>query len=433
MSAEEVRIQGNSVSALAEEFGTPLFVYDADVLEQTYCELRGQLPDPVDIFFSLKANPNISVCGFLNSQGAGAEVSSYVELTTALKAGAAAEDIIFLGPGKDLRELTACLDAGIHAVVVESLDELRQLDALMAERGGGECPVLLRVNPAFGTKGSGLAMGGKPRQFGIDEAELRRSKSALAELRHVRVKGVHAYMGTRFLHHEDVVHNTRQILATAEDLAGQLGFPLETVDFGGGLGVAYFDNETDLDIGALGEGMREAVAPFAERNPKCRLIMELGRYLTAMAGTYVVRARYVKESMGEAFVVADGGTNHHMAAVGVGSFVKRNFPVRHLNRPTDPPARRYSLTGPLCTPNDVVAKKVELPEVKPGDLLGVERSGAYGPTASPGLFLSHGYPAEVMVHRGRARLVRERDTTEDLLSKQHLIDFGASHGSDESP
>src|SRR4051812_5615125 len=118
MSAEEVRIQGNSVSALAEEFGTPLFVYDADVLEQTYCELRGQLPDPVDIFFSLKANPNISVCGFLNSQGAGAEVSSYVELTTALKAGAAAEDIIFLGPGKDLRELTACLDAGIHAVVV---------------------------------------------------------------------------------------------------------------------------------------------------------------------------------------------------------------------------------------------------------------------------------------------------------------------------
>ncbi|MEU9606670.1 type III PLP-dependent enzyme [Streptomyces sp. NPDC048057] len=423
MSTEDVRIQGNSVADLAEEFGTPLFVYDAGVLERTYSELRDQLPDPVDIFFSLKANPNISVCGYLNSQGAGAEVSSYAELITALRAGVDPQDIIFVGPGKDERELTACVESGIHAVVCESLQEVRQLDAVAVARGDGPVPVLLRVNPSFDTKGSGLAMGGKPRQFGIDEEELRRSRSELAHLRKTKIKGFHAYMGTRFLNHEDVLHNTREILATSEDLAAQLGFPLEAVDFGGGLGIAYFDNEHDLDLTALGEGMREAVAPFAQRNPRCRLIMELGRFLTAMAGMYVVRARYVKESKGELFVVADGGTNHHMAAVGVGSFVKRNFPVAHLGRPGDRPTHRYTLTGPLCTPNDVVAKKVELPEVKAGDLIGVERSGAYGPTASPGLFLSHGYPAEVMVVNGRAHVVRERDLAEDLLAKQHLIDF----------
>jgi diaminopimelate decarboxylase len=156
------------------------------------------------------------------------------------------------------------------------------------------------------------------------------------------------------------------------------------------------------------------------------MIMELGRFLTATAGTYVVRARYVKESMGESFVVADGGTNHHMAAVGVGSFVKRNFPVRHLENRAAGASRPYSVTGPLCTPNDVVAKKVRLPEVRPGDLLAVERSGAYGPTASPGLFLSHGFPAEVLVHGGRAHLIRERDTTEDLLAKQRLVDLRAA-------
>lgn len=423
MSAEGSQVQGISFKDLAEEFGTPLFVYDADVLEGTFRELRGLLPEAVDIFFSLKANPNISVCALLGARGAGAEVSSYAELVTALRAGVAPRDIIFLGPGKDQRELEACVEAGIHAVVCESLAELRQLDSLAARRGGGQVPVVLRVNPSFSTKGSGLAMGGKPRQFGIDEEELRGAKSELAELHHIRVRGVHAYMGTRFLHHEDVVRNTREVLSAAEDLAGRLGFPLETVDFGGGLGVAYFDNEEDLDLTALGAGMRDAIAPFAERNPRCRLIIELGRFLTATAGTYAVRARYVKESRGETFVVADGGTNHHMAAVGVGSFVKRNFPVVHLGRPDEPPARRYTLTGPLCTPNDVVAKKVELPEVRPGDLLGVERSGAYGPTASPGLFLSHGYPAEVIVHRGRAHLVRERDTTEDLLSRQRLVDF----------
>lgn len=416
------------MSALAEEFGTPLFVYDADILEGTYRKLRGVLPASVDVFYSLKANPNVSVCALLNWLGTGAEVSSYAELATALRAGVAPQDIIFLGPGKDERELTACIEAGIRAVVCESLDELDRLDSLLAMAGRDEFPVLLRVNPAFGSKGSGLAMGGKPRQFGIDEAQLRDSKHRLAALHNIRLNGVHAYMGTRFLNHEDIVHNTRQILATAEDLAGQLGFPLETVDFGGGLGVAYFDNEKDLDLAALGTGLAGVLSSFSERNPHCRMIMELGRFLTATAGTYIVRARYVKDSMGESFVVADGGTNHHMAAVGIGSFVKRNFPIRHLGNRADGELRPYTVTGPLCTPNDVVAKKVQLPEVRPGDLLAVERSGAYGPTASPGLFLSHGFPAEVMVHRGRAHLIRERDSTEDLLAKQHLVDFRAASG-----
>lgn len=182
-------------------------------------------PCGADIFYSLKANPNISVCALLNSFGTGAEVSSYAELATALRAGVHPGDIIFLGPGKDERELTACVEADIHAIVCESLDELDLLDSLLAAAGRDDFPVLLRVNPAFDSKGSGLAMGGKPRQFGIDEAELRGSKHRLAALRNVRVKGVHAYMGTRFLNHEDVVENTRRILANAEDLAGQLGFP----------------------------------------------------------------------------------------------------------------------------------------------------------------------------------------------------------------
>jgi diaminopimelate decarboxylase len=423
MSVEDVHIQGRSVSDIADEFGTPLFVYDTDVLARTYRELRGVLPEQIEVFFSLKANPNVSVCAFLSSLGVGAEVSSYTELMTALRAGVAPRDIIFLGPGKDLHDLTASVESDIHALICESIDEVHQLDSLAGELGVGQFPVMLRVNPSFTTKGSGLAMGGKPRQFGIDQEVLHRSKKVLAELRHVRVIGMHAYMGTRFLSHPDVVHNTGKILAVAEELAGELGIPLETVDIGGGLGIAYFDNEEDLDLAGLGTGMRNVIDPFAQRHPKCRIIMELGRYLTALAGTYVVRARYVKESMGESFVVADGGTNHHMAAVGIGSFVKRNFPMRHLNRPDEPPVRSYSVTGPLCTPNDVVAKKVALPEVRPGDLLGVERSGAYGPTASPGLFLSHGFPAEVIVHQGRTMLVRERDTTADLLAKQRLVEF----------
>ncbi|MER0427718.1 type III PLP-dependent enzyme [Streptomyces microflavus] len=416
-------MQGVTLAAIAEEFGTPLFVYDGQVLSGTLGGLKDVLPTGVDVLYSLKANPNISVCALLNRAGAGAEVSSTAELMTALRAGVDPEDIVFLGPGKTRADLAACLDAGIHAVVCESFAELRMLDAVAAGRGGGPARVLLRVNPAFHSKGSGLAMGGKPRQFGIDEEQVRACRPLLDELHHVEVAGFHAYMGTRFLDHEDIVANTGKILAMAESLAADLRIDLATVDFGGGLGVAYFENEKDLDTDALGKGLSDPVTAFRDRHPGCRLIMEIGRFLTARAGTYVTRALYVKESLGESFVVADGGTNHHMAAVGIGSFVKRNFPVRHLGRPQARAGRSYTITGPLCTPNDTLAKRASLPEVVPGDLLGVERSGAYGPTASPGLFLSHGYPAEILVHQGRARLVRERDTPEDLIARQYLIEF----------
>lgn len=426
-------VQGAPISAIAEEFGTPLYVYDAEVLTGTYTHLRNTLHPALEVYFSLKANPNVSVCRELVRLGAGAEVSSAVELSTAARAGASPENTIFLGPGKSDAELLACVraervfegssgQARIRAVVVESGNELRRLDRIAREQAVGPVDVLLRVNPAFGGKGSGLAMGGKPRQFGIDEEEVPVAVTSAGELPGVRVRGLHAYMGTRILDPDDVVHNTRGILAMAERLHDDCGVELETVDIGGGLGVAYFDNEKDLDPGVLTSGVNAVVEEFASRHPDTRLIMESGRYLVALAGTYVVRVRDVKRSRGENFVVADGGTNHHMAAVGIGSFVKRNFPIRSLTRADEPARMSCTVTGPLCTPGDVVGKRVALPEVAVGDLLGVDRSGAYGPTASPVQFLSHGYPAEVLVRAGVAHLVRGRDTIDDLLGRQLLVE-----------
>ncbi|WP_017596052.1 type III PLP-dependent enzyme domain-containing protein [Nocardiopsis potens] len=424
-AAEEWRVQGVPASELARAFGTPLFVYDANALEAVYNGLRERLDPAIDILYSLKANPNVSVCSYLASLGAGAEVSSAVELRTALWAGVPPERIVYLGPGKTRRELEECVRAGVGAVVCESLEELRELDRIAAGSGDREVPVLLRVNPEFHTKGSGLAMGGKPRQFGIDAGALRTAGGPIAGLRRARVQGFHVYMGTRFLDAEDIVHNTEQILGTAAELAEVLGIELKAVDFGGGFGVAYFDNETDPDPDTLASGINRAARGFLRDHPGCRLINELGRYLTATCGVYMVRALYVKESMGERFVVADGGTNHHMAAVGIGSFVKRNFPMRMLSPRRPGETGTYTVTGPLCTPNDVLGRRVVLPPVAPGDLLGVERSGAYGPSASPGLFLSHGFPGEVLVHDGTPHLVRLPDRGDDLLARQRLVDFTA--------
>ncbi|WP_028648148.1 type III PLP-dependent enzyme [Nocardiopsis sp. CNT312] len=415
--SEQHRIQGIAVTELAERFGTPLYVYDGEELERTYRRIREPLHPAVEILYSLKANPNLSVCSLLGGLGAGAEVSSAAELAVARKAGIAPSDTIFLGPGKSEGEISEALADGVHSLICESYGELDLIDGIARDMGI-TAPVALRVNPVEAARGAGLRMGGKPRQFGIDEGLLMSDPGLADRYGSIRLMGVHAYLGTRILDAGTVVENTRQILGMAQRLSERLGFPLELVDFGGGIGVAYFSGESDPDIEVLARGVNDAVGEFREQHPESRVFMELGRYLTGSAGLYVARVRYVKESMGQLFAVADGGTNHHMAAVGIGSFAKRNFPMSVLNRAQEPADGKWNVTGPLCTPNDTLGKNVELPRVEVGDLIGVHRSGAYGPTASPTRFLSHGYPAEVLVHQGTPLLVHERESVADILDRQ---------------
>jgi diaminopimelate decarboxylase len=423
--SESHAVQGIAVTELAERFGTPLYIYDGEIISRQYRGLRDRLHPQVEIFYSLKANPNISVCALLHSMGARAEVSSLTELITAQRAGVPADQIMFLGPGKGRAEITACLKEDI-TVICESLGELALIGEVAAGLGT-TARVLLRINPSFAVKGGGLTMGGKPRQFGIDEEALAAAPDIAGRHPSVRLCGFQAYMGTRFLTEDVVVENTERILELAERLSQRLAVPLEVVDVGGGLGVAYFAGERDLDPAVLTERLNPVFDRFRDRHPQTRLVLELGRYLVGHSGLYAVEVRYVKESMGERFAVADGGTNHHMAAVGIGSFVKRNFPMRLLNRDGGAATAKWNVTGPLCTPNDTIGKAIELPEdLRPGDIVGVERSGAYGPTASPVYFLSHGYPAEVLVHSGQARLIRARDDAESMLAAQILHDFRAT-------
>jgi diaminopimelate decarboxylase len=411
-------------TGLAEQYGTPTYVYEGDWLIENLTHLRAALHPALEVFYSLKSNPNRGVYDVLRSAGARAEVSSLAELRTVLEAGTTPDDVIFLGPGKSGPEIDACVEAGIYAIVCESFAELELIDRAAQLRGVRQ-RVLLRVNPAVPIGGSRLTMGGKPRQFGIDEAAVLAAGPAAADFRHADVAGVQVYMGTRILETDVVVKNTAYVLDLAERIAQATGIRLDAVDIGGGLGVAYFEGEHDPDLAALAKDLNPLIDRFAAAHPDTRLLLESGRYLAACCGTYLMRVRYVKESMGENFAVTDGGTHHHMAAVGIGSFVKRNFPIELLAEAPDrtgpardEPAGRWNIAGPLCTPNDVVAKGVALPRLEPGDLLGVRRSGAYGPSASPGRFLSHGFPAEVVLLRGTSYLVRSRDTVDDVLAKQ---------------
>ncbi|WP_160036765.1 diaminopimelate decarboxylase [Paenibacillus sp. An7] len=419
--SQEYTVQNHTISSIASKFGTPFYLYDANILEEVYLELRQAIHDSVEIFYSLKANPNISIYNYLRNLGACAEVCSHSELLTSIKAGTSPENIIFLGPGKSEKEIRACLQHNIYAIVCESFQELEIVNDL-AQKYNLKPNVALRINPAFSVKGSRLTMGGKPRQFGIDEAAILDNPELLSKYTHIRIMGIHVYMGTRMLEIEPIVENTSQILNLAERIEEALGINLEMVDFGGGLGIPYFEGEESLNIIELAKCLNPIISSFKNSHPKTRLIMELGRYLVGKSGLLVSKVLYLKESYGETFAVTDGGTNCHMAAVGIGSYVKRNFPIAVLNRYGEQVTDVYNITGPLCTPNDVVAKKISLPKLFPGDLIGVFHSGAYGPTASPTHFLSHGYPAEVLVMSEKAHLIRDRDTPSDLLGKQHLVE-----------
>lgn len=259
----------------AARVGTPLYLFDAAALRRRVAALTEALPD-VTFFYSLKANPNLSVVRTLVAAGTGTEVSSRLELETALAAGARPGQILMVGPGKPLEDLRRAVDLGIKAIVVEALEELDEIAALAVAAGRVQ-PVALRINPDFQVQGARLAMSGRATQFGIDQCDLPAAIERAEALPGLRLVGLHVYMGTRILSVDTLESNTRQVLELARAMAGQLRAPLEFVDVGGGFGVPYYDDETALDLAVVGQALRPLIEAFRGAHPQTRVAIELGR------------------------------------------------------------------------------------------------------------------------------------------------------------
>jgi len=406
----ELVIGGLPVSQIADEFGTPLYVYDQAVLERQLAALQAVLPASFALFYSVKANPNSAILKFFVEHGCGLEIASSGELVQALGAGCKAERILFAGPGKTLAELTLAIEHGIGEIHLESLAEARRIAAI-ARQANRTVRVAVRVNPSAGIQGGGMRMGAKPSPFGVDEDQLDAVLEELKQEPALDVTGIHLFVGTQILDAEILLGQYREALAIGRRVSATLGRPLRTIDLGGGLGVPYFAHEHRLDLKAVGEGL-DRLAREAAADPalcEAKFVIEPGRFLVGECGVYVTRVLDVKRSRGKTFVIVDGGMHQHLAASGnLGQTIKRNFPVAVLNKFDAPPADAVDVVGPLCTPLDVLARNLPLPAVVEGDLVGVLQSGAYARTASPLGFLSHPAPPEILVSAGRAQLVRSR-------------------------
>ncbi len=393
---DELTVGGLPVSLLAERVGrTPFYAYDRRLIDQRLDELRSVLPAAIELHYAIKANPMPALVGFMAARVDGLDVASAEELRVALDTGADPLEISFAGPGKSAGELAQAVASGI-LVNVESLREIHAL-AGIAKRLQRPARVAVRVNPDFELKSSGMKMGGGPKQFGIDAEEV---PHALAEigLAGLAFEGFHIFSGSQNLRDEAICEAQIKAFELAVRLSAHAPAPVTRLNLGGGFGIPYFPGEKALALAPIGAGLHRIVESARSILPQARLILELGRFLVGEAGVYVCRIVDRKVSRGEVFLVTDGGLHHHLAASGnFGQVIRKNYPVTINNR--SPAAKREfaSVVGPLCTPLDLLADRMELPEAAVGDLVVVFQSGAYGLTASPHRFLSHPEPLEVFV------------------------------------
>ncbi|OPZ02912.1 MAG: L-glutamyl-(BtrI acyl-carrier protein) decarboxylase [Alphaproteobacteria bacterium ADurb.BinA305] len=358
-------------------------------------QLRAALPAAVKLHYAMKANPMPAVVGLMAGLVDGIDVASAGELKVALDAGAHPAEISFAGPGKRDPELRQAVASRV-LVNVESLRELAVLGAASRELGL-PARVAVRVNPDFELKGSGMKMGGGPKQFGIDVEQLPEVFARIAA-EGLQFEGFHLFAGSQNLRAEAIVEAQRKSFELALRLAAHAPAPVRTLNLGGGFGIPYFPGEQALDLTPIAAGLADIVAEAAQALPEARIVLELGRYLVGEAGVYVCRITDIKVSRGHTYLVTDGGLHHHLSASGnFGQVIRKNYPVAIGNRMDAPPAGEpASVVGPLCTPLDVIADRMPLPAAQIGDLVVVFQSGAYGASASPQAFLGHPQVVEIL-------------------------------------
>ncbi len=392
----QLLVGGIPLERLAARTGqTPFYAYDRQLLIERVAELRAALPNSVKLHYAMKANPMPALIGVMAGLVDGIDVASGGELKVALDAGADPAEISFAGPGKRRGELTQAVAAGV-LINIESFREVSELANISAELGL-PARVAVRVNPDFELKGSGMKMGGGPKQFGVD-AEL--VPELLSEIGRTGLafEGFHLFAGSQNLRAESICEAQQKSYELALRLAADAPSPVRFLNLGGGFGIPYFPGETRLDLAPIGSNLDTLVQRAATDMPDAHIVIELGRYLVGEAGIYVARVVDRKVSRGQTYLVVDGGLNHHLSASGnFGQVIRKNYPVAIGNRMNSANCESVSVVGPLCTPLDLLADRMELPVAGLGDLVVIFQSGAYGASASPHGFLGHPAPLEVLV------------------------------------
>ncbi|MET1079346.1 MAG: diaminopimelate decarboxylase [Pseudomonas sp.] len=406
--AGELFAEGVALSAIAERFGTPTYVYSRAHIEAQYRSFTDALQGvPHLVCYAVKANSNLGVLNLLARLGAGFDIVSLGELERVLAAGGEPSRIVFSGVGKTRADMRRALEIGVHCFNIESSDELERLQTVAAELGV-IAPVSLRVNPDVdaGTHPY-ISTGLKENKFGIAIETAETVYARAAALPNLDVLGVDCHIGSQLTSLPPFLDALDRLLGLIDRLAAQ-GIRIRHLDLGGGVGVRYKD-ETPPAIGDYIRAVRERVA-----GRDLALVFEPGRYIVANAGVLLTRVEYLKHTEHKDFAIIDAAMNDLIRP----ALYQAWMDVIAVT-PRDGATRPYDLVGPICETGDFIARGREL-ALAEGDLLAVCSAGAYGFVMSSN-YNTRGRAAEVLVDGTQAIEVRRRETVQELFAGESLL------------
>jgi diaminopimelate decarboxylase len=404
----ELFAEGVALSAIAQRFGTPTYVYSRAHIEAQYRSYTDALQGmPHLVCFAVKANSNIGVLNVLARLGAGFDIVSRGELERVISAGGDPGKVVFSGVGKSRDDMRRALEVGVHCFNVESREELERLQLVAAEMGK-QAPVSLRVNPDVdaGTHPY-ISTGLKENKFGIDIEQAEAVYARAAELPNLNIIGVDCHIGSQLTTLPPFLDALDRLLVLIDRLA-ELGITIKHLDLGGGLGVQYRDEQPPV-AGDYVQAIRQRLA-----GRDLALVFEPGRYIVANAGVLLTRVEYLKHTEHKDFAIVDAAMNDLIRP----ALYQAWMDVSAV-QPRDGEARRYDIVGPICETGDFLAKDREL-VLAEADLLAVRSAGAYGFVMSSN-YNTRGRAAEVMVDGEQAFEVRRRETLTELFAGESCL------------
>lgn len=391
-----------TIAKLAREPGQRSFyLYKPDIMQAKIAELQRTLPENVDIYYAMKANPHRAFLAAADTAGVqGIEIASLGEAQKAVAAGFEAANLIFTGPGKSPEELTWSVTNRVRTVHIESLTEAYRLNAICEQLGTSQ-DILVRVNPNFHIHGAQASFSGDSSKLGMDTDFFRAHLTEITSLPRLNFRGLHVYAASGVLDIKDLLKNIDLVFTLAKAIEAEHdGLICEIIDFGGGFGIDYLETGKDFSPATYAEGLSELIDRygFASR----RFVIELGRYLTADSGWYCTEILDIKESLGKKQVICAGGAHHFRRPVALGI----NHPVNIVPMNAEKVFEAQEsvsnenvfIGGPLCnTADKLAAKDVHLEKAEIGDIAVFSLAGAYGRSMSHLDFLSHAHPPEIVV------------------------------------
>ena len=406
---EQLYVEDLPVKQLAEEFGTPLYIYSRATLERHWHAFDSALGEhPHLICYAVKANSNIGILNVMAKLGSGFDIVSQGELERVLEAGGEASKVVFSGVAKSRAEIMRALEVGIRCFNVESVAELHHINQIAGEMGK-VAPISLRVNPDVDAHTHPyISTGLKENKFGVSVDEAREVYKLAATLPHVKITGMDCHIGSQLTELQPFLDATDRLIRLIEQLKED-GITLKHLDLGGGLGVTYTD-ETPPHPSDYAAALLNKLKDYKD----LEIILEPGRAIAANAGILVAKVQYLKSNESRNFAITDTGMNDMIRPALYEAYMN----IIEIDRTLEREKTIYDVVGPVCETSDFLGKQREL-AIAEGDYIAQRSAGAYGASMSSN-YNSRPRTAEVLVDGDKAHLIRRRENLSELWALESI-------------